>query len=149
MTLPSSSFIQQVVPEKEYMFCGPHPFRNHFENLNNFISTHRDVALHVTVHPDHKLSLVEMQVLYNLPDLPHTISRYINKALQGNLTCGWDIRGNVTTWNKFCLQLHSAFHSCFVERSQVVQAYPPSDEHLLGYCDTVLLCQPGNSCGMF
>ena len=146
---PTLEFIQQVAPEKEYTFCGPRPFRNHFENPNSFISMHGDVALHVTVRPDHKLSLVEMQALYNLPDLPHAISRYINEASQGNPTCGWDIRGNVTTWNKFRLQLHSAFRSRFVERSQVVQAYPPSDEHPLGYCDAVLLRQPGNSCGMF
>ncbi|KAL4071992.1 hypothetical protein J3A83DRAFT_4358328 [Scleroderma citrinum] len=128
---PTLEFIQQVAPKKEYMFCGPHPFHNHFENPNSFILTPRDVTLHVTVHPDHQLSLVEMQALYNLPNLPH-----------GNSTCGQDIQGNMTTWNKFHLQLHSAFCSHFVERSQVVQAYPLSNEHPLGYCNTVLLCWP-------
>ena len=57
---PTLEFIQQVAPEKEYAFRGPRPFRNHFENPNSFISTHRDVALHVTIRPDHKLSLLEM-----------------------------------------------------------------------------------------
>jgi len=75
---PTLEFIQQVALEKEDVFHGPCPFHNHFENPNSFISMHRDVTLHVTVHPDHKLSLLEMQALYNVPNLPHIVSCYIN-----------------------------------------------------------------------
>ncbi|KAL4073273.1 hypothetical protein V8B97DRAFT_2023063 [Scleroderma yunnanense] len=133
--------------EKESMFRGPHPFHNHFKNPNGFISDLSNVALHVTVQPDHKtLSMVDMQALYQLPDLPALLSYYI----QSGLTHRWDRHGNLSTWNKFHIQLHSSFHTCFVEKSQVVWVYPPSEEHPLGYCDAVLLHHPGNShtCGM-
>jgi len=82
-----------------------------------------------------------MQALYQLPDLPALLSYHI----QGSLTHRWDSeRGNVSTWNKFRIQLHSSFRARFVEKSQVVQVYSPSEEHLFGYCDTVLLRRPGN-----
>ena len=137
---PALEFIRVVAPEKESTFRGPRPFRNHFENPNSFISNLSDVALHITVKPDHKaLSVVEMQTLYQLPDFPTVLSYYI----QGSLAHRWD--GQVSTWNKFRIQLRSSFHAHFVEKSQVVQVYPPSEEHPFGYCDTVLLHCPGNA----
>ncbi|KIM59512.1 hypothetical protein SCLCIDRAFT_27221, partial [Scleroderma citrinum Foug A] len=136
---PALEFIRVVAPEKESTFRGPRPFRNHFENPNGFISNLGDVALHVTVKPDRKaLSVVEMQALYQLPDLPTVLSYYI----QGSLAHRWD--GQVSTWNKFRIQLRSSFRARFVEKSQVVQVYPPSEEHPFGYCDAVLLRRPGN-----
>ena len=141
---PALKFIRVVAPEKESTFRGPRPFRNHFENPNGFISNLSDVALHITVKPDHKaLSVVEMQTLYQLPDFPTVLSYYI----QGSLAHRWD--GQVSTWNKFRIQLRSSFCACFVEKSQVVQVYPPSEEHPFSYCDAILLRRPGNAhiCG--
>ena len=80
---PTLEFIQCVLPEKETMFRGPHPFCNHFVDLNSVLSTRRDVALHITIRPDCSMLLVnEMQVRYNLPDLLLTISHYIHEASQ-------------------------------------------------------------------
>ena len=141
---PALEFIRVVAPEKESTFRGLRPFRNHFENPNGFISNLGDVALHITVKPNRKaLSVVEMQMLYQLPDFPTVLSYYI----QGSLAHRWD--GQVSTWNKFRIQLCSSFRARFVEKSQVVQVYPPSEEHPFGYCDAVLLRHPGNThiCG--
>ena len=46
---PILEFIQCVLPEKETTFCGPCPFRNHFVDPTSILSTHGDVALHVTI----------------------------------------------------------------------------------------------------
>ncbi|KIM53499.1 hypothetical protein SCLCIDRAFT_31845 [Scleroderma citrinum Foug A] len=142
---PTLQFIQHIVPKKETTFRGPRPFRNHFNNPKSFISTLGDVALHVTVQPDHKaLSVAAMQALYHLPDLSTLISCYVGDASRGN-SIRWDAQGlSAVAWNKFRIQTHSSFHSCFVNKSQVVQAHPPSDEYPLGYCDAVLLHQPGD-----
>ena len=107
-----------------------------------------DVALHITIRPDHRmLSVASMQVLYNLPDLPAVIEQYIIEALQDR--SHWDRTQVATTsaWNKFRVQLHSSFCSRFVEKSQVVQACPPSGEYPLGRCEAVLLRSHSN-CGM-
>ena len=146
---PTLQFIQHVVPEKESTFRGPHPFCNHFDNPKSFTSTPGNVALHVTVRPDHKaLSMVAMQALYCLPDLSTLISCYVGDASRGN-SIRWDSQGSLIAWNKFQIQTHSSFRSCFVNKSQVVQAHPPSNEYPLGYCDAVLLRRPGNVYGMF
>ena len=98
----------------------------------------------VTLWPSPTLSVNEMQVCYNLPDLSLAISHYIHEASQGYTACGWDVQGNVSTWDKFCLQLHSSFWSHYLDKSQVVQAFPPSPSHPLGNCDAVLLHRPGD-----
>ncbi|KAL4063644.1 hypothetical protein V8B97DRAFT_2082407 [Scleroderma yunnanense] len=113
---PALEFIQLVAPEKESMFRGPCSFHNHFKNPNSFILDLSDVALHVTVQPNRKtLSMVDMQALYQLPDLPALLSYYIQSSLMHR----WD--------------------------GQVVQVYPPSEEHPFSYCDAILLCHPCNS----
>lgn len=147
---PTLQFIQHVIPEKEATFRGPRPFRNHFDNPKSFILTLGDVALHVTVRPDHKaLSVAAMQALYRLPDLLTLISCYVGDASWGN-SIRWDAQGlSAVAWNKFRIQTHSSFHLRFVNKSQVVQAHPPSDKYPLGYCDAVLLRQPGDVYGMF
>ena len=138
---PTLEFIQHVLPNKGSTFRGPHPFRNHFEDPNSIVSTYGDVTLHVTVQPDHSaLSMMEMQVLYHLTDLSLVMSSYIDQASHGNLMCGWDIQGDVSTWNKFRIQLHSSFRTCYIDKSQVVQAYPPSTKYPYGHCNAVLLC---------
>lgn len=138
---PTLEFIQHVAPEMESTFRGPRPFRNHFQNPKSFLSMDGEVALHITVRPDHKmLTVASMQAMYNLPDLPGVINRYIIESLQGHSRWDWTHVVTISAWNKFRVQLHSSLRSRFVERSQVVQASPPSGDYPLGRCDAVLLC---------
>lgn len=137
---PSFEFIQHVLPGKVSTFCGPHQIHNHFQNWNSLILMDGEIALHVTLQPDHSaMSVHQMQMIYHLPNLPSIILCYIQDSSQGHPMCEWSTKGNVFTWNKFRIQLHSLFHGRYVEKSQVVQAYPSSEEHLLGHCDPVLL----------
>ncbi|KAG6372042.1 hypothetical protein JVT61DRAFT_8748 [Boletus reticuloceps] len=137
---PALSFLQHVLPEKESTFRGPRPFRNYFRDCRGLVSSDGAVAFHVTVRPDHAIMpVVQMQALHKLPDLPQVLSDYIYAASNCVPTCGWGIGDNVAVWNKFRLQLHSSFRLRFINRSQVVQAFPPSDRHPLGCCDAVLL----------
>lgn len=147
---PTLQFIQHVIPKKETTFCGPCQFHNHFDNPKSFILTLGNVALHVTIQPDHKaLSVAAMQALYRLPDLSTLISCYVGDASWGN-SIRWDAQGlSAVAWNKFRIQTHSSFRLCFMNKSQVVQAHPPSDKYPLGYCDAVLLHRPGDVYGMF
>ncbi|KAI6144394.1 hypothetical protein BKA82DRAFT_29322 [Pisolithus tinctorius] len=137
---PALSFINRVLPEKETTFRGPRPFRNHFNDPKCFSSSSGAFAFHVTVLPDRATLMVsEMQVTYKLPDLPQVISDYISAASCGCPTEHWDAHGMISLWNKFRIQLHSSFQTRYICRSQVVQAFPPSDSHPLGNCDAVLL----------
>ena len=137
---PTLEFIQRVAPEMESTFHGPCPFRNHFQNPKSLLSMDGEVALHTTICPDHKtLTVASMQATYNLPDLPALINRYIIEALQDHSRLDWTHAVTTSAWNKFRVQLHSSFHSRFVEKSQVVQACPPLGEYPLGRCDAVLL----------
>lgn len=62
---------------------------------------------------------------------------------------GWDIDESVLTWNKFCIQLYSSFGGQYVDKSQIIQAYPPSEEYPLGHCNAVLLhCGDSDMFGM-
>ncbi|KAG6371058.1 hypothetical protein JVT61DRAFT_10595 [Boletus reticuloceps] len=141
---PTLEFLQRVLPEEESTFHGPRPFRNHFQDPNGLTSTDGEIALHVTIRPDlSTLSVAQMQVLYRLPDLSSVVSHYINEASPGHSACMWDTQGTVSTWNKFRIQLHSSFRGQHIEKSQLVQAYPPSEEHPFGYCDAVLLRRGG------
>ena len=145
---PTLEFIQRVAPEMESTFRGPRPFRNHFQNSKSLLSVDGEVALHVTVSPDHRmLNMASMQAMYNLPDLPATINQYIIEALQDLSRWDWN-HVTISAWNKFRIQLHSAFRPRFVEKSQVVQACPPSHEYPLRRCDAVLLRSQGRY-GMF
>ncbi|KIJ06479.1 hypothetical protein PAXINDRAFT_20331 [Paxillus involutus ATCC 200175] len=137
---PALSFMHHVLPEKESTFRGPRPFRNHFRNPGGILSAGGAIAFHVNVRPDYmSLSIAELRDLYHLPDLPEAMSAYIYSASGGNPTSEWGVHGNVSAWNKFRIQLHSSFRTRFVTRSQVVQAFPPSNFHPLGLCDAVLL----------
>ena len=139
---PTLEFVQQVLSEKEAIFHGAHHIHNHLQNPNSMISSDGKIALHVTVQPDQSaISVTQMQALYRLPDLPFVMSCYIQEFSEGEGqdACGWDINGNVSTWNKFHIQLYSSFRGRYVDKSQVVQAYSPSEEHPLRHCNTVLL----------
>ena len=142
---PTLEFIQCVAPEKEATFHGPRPFRNHFQNPKSFLSMDGKVALHITIRPDHRmLSVASMQALYHLPDLPVVIEQYIIETLQDHSHWDWTQVATTSAWNKFRVQLHSSFHSHFVEKSQVIQACPPSGEYPLRRCDAVLLRSHSN-----
>jgi hypothetical protein len=74
-------------------------------------------------------------------DFDHVLSQFINwlSLSTGKPTC-WDPRhGHFHTWNKFQLQLHSAFQPQVIMLSRVVQAYPLSDAFPLGNCNTTLV----------
>lgn len=135
---PALFFLQDVLPEKESMFSGSRPFRNHFKTPNGLFISDRAIAFHVTQKPDRSLSVSQMQELYRLPDFSQTIFDYIYAASNSNPTPEWDICGDVTVWKKFPIQLHSSFRSRFINRSQVVQTIPPSN-HSPGCCDAVLV----------
>ncbi|KAG2045899.1 hypothetical protein BDR06DRAFT_900040 [Suillus hirtellus] len=52
----------------------------------------------------------------------------------------WDGKyGCLSTWNKFRLQLRSAFQPQIIIPSRVIQAYPPGEDFPFGNCDTVLI----------
>jgi hypothetical protein len=142
---PNLEFVQQVLPDKVAMFHGPCHTRNHFQNPNSLVSLDGETALHVTVRPDQStVTVAQMQTLYHLPDLAFVISRYIQEVSQGQDASEWNIEGNVSTWNKFRVQLHSSFRGRYVDKSQVIQAYPPSEEYPRGRCDAVLIRHGNN-----
>ena len=99
------------------MFCGPCLYHNYFQNPQNCISSLRDVALHINIHPDHSTSMLDMQTLYKLIGLLSHIAHYIGTV--ENTLQWWNAGGNVSTWNKFDLQLHLSFCSHCVDKSQI------------------------------
>lgn len=138
---PMLSFMSRIAPEEEISIQGPRPFRNYFTNPKGFLSENGIVAFHVTVKPDHADMLVEeMQSLYGLPYVVQHIVDYINSASRGNPSSLWNPHnGKIKTWHKFRLQQHSSFRSCYIMKSQVVQACPCSAGQPFGVCDAVLV----------
>ncbi|KAG1883753.1 hypothetical protein F4604DRAFT_1878948 [Suillus subluteus] len=105
-------------------------------------------AFHLTSMPDFKaLTATSIQTKYSLVDFTHVLSQFINcLSLSTGEHTHWDHRyGHFRTWNKFRLQLHSAFQSRVIMPSRVIQAYPPSDAFPLGNCDTVLINVAGDN----
>ena len=143
---PTLSFLSHIAPKNENSFSGLHPFHNHFSNPCGFISADGAVAFHVTVQPDFSgWTIAMMECMYNLLNLMNYISNYIFFVLGDGAMPLWDLlQGRVSMWNKFHIQQHSSFQSCFIMKSQVVQAYPCSSEHPWGVHDTVIVyCSPG------
>ncbi|KAG1817122.1 uncharacterized protein BJ212DRAFT_1299292 [Suillus subaureus] len=67
------------------------------------------------------------------------VSRVLPDEVNGEHT-RWDPKyGHYQAWNKFWLQLHSAFQQRVIMPSRVVQAYLPSNDFPLGNCDAVLI----------
>ncbi|KAG1882075.1 hypothetical protein F4604DRAFT_1879530 [Suillus subluteus] len=76
----------------------------------------------------------------------YPLSTVLTLSLSTGEHTHWDHRyGHFRMWNKFRLQLHSAFQSRVIMPSRVIQAYPPSDAFPLGNCDTVLINVTGDN----
>ncbi|KAG2741692.1 hypothetical protein P692DRAFT_20879866 [Suillus brevipes Sb2] len=137
---PALSWVSRVLPDEAHSVHGPRPVRNHF--LKGILSGDAHTAFHLTSTPDfNALSTVSIQTKFSLVDFNDAISQFINRlALSTGEYTRWDYRyGRFCTWNKFRLQLHSAFQPRVIMPSRVIQAYPPSDAFPLGNCDTVLI----------
>ncbi|KAG1819057.1 uncharacterized protein BJ212DRAFT_1446201 [Suillus subaureus] len=118
ITNPALAWVSRVLPDEVKSVCGPQPVHNHF--LKGIFSGDVQTTFQVNITPDYK-SL-------------------------GEHTC-WDPKyGHYQVWNKFWLQLHSAFQQCVIMPSRVVQAYPPSNDFPLSNCDTILIDTMGINC---
>ncbi|KAG2098962.1 uncharacterized protein F5147DRAFT_747315 [Suillus discolor] len=124
---PALSWVSRVLPDEAHSVHGPRPVQNHF--LKGILSGDAHTAFHLTSTPDYKaLTPIAIETKYSLLSL-----------LTGEHT-RWDHKyRHFCAWNKFRLQLHSAFQPQVIMPSRVIQAYPPSDAFPLGNCDTVLI----------
>ncbi|KAG2348172.1 hypothetical protein BDR05DRAFT_875755, partial [Suillus weaverae] len=123
---------------------GPRPVRNHF--LKGILSGDAQTAFQVNVTPDYRsLSPAEISTKYILPNFNCTLANFIaqSSSSSGEHTRWNPEYGHYHTWNKFWLQLHSAFQQRVIIPSRVVQAYPPSNDFPLGNCDTILVDATG------
>ncbi|KAG1869280.1 hypothetical protein C8R48DRAFT_598034, partial [Suillus tomentosus] len=140
---PALSWVSRVLPDEAHSVHGPRPVRNHF--LKGILSGDAHTAFHLTSTPDFKaLTPIAIETKYSLVNFNRALSQFINQLslLTGEHT-RWDYKyGRFCAWNKFRLQLHSAFQPRVIMPSRVIQAYPPSDAFPLGNCDAVLI----NSC---
>ncbi|KAG1718445.1 hypothetical protein EDB19DRAFT_1931191 [Suillus lakei] len=126
-TNPALSWVSHVLPDKV---------------KSGILSGDALTTFQLNVMPDYKsLSLAEIRTKYALPDFDHALTDFIRcSSLTSVEHTHWDPKfGHFQTWNKFQLQLHSAFQPQVIMPSRVVQVYPPSDNFPLGNCDTVLV----------
>jgi hypothetical protein len=140
VTNPALAWVSHVLPDKVKSVRGPRPVRNHF--LKGILSGDAQTAFQVNITPDYKsLSPAEIRMKYILPDFDRSLTDFVAwSSLSSGEHTRWDPQyGRYQVWNKFRLQLHSAFQQCVIMPSRMVQAYPPSDEFPLGNCDTVLI----------
>ncbi|KAG1813400.1 hypothetical protein EV424DRAFT_1565654 [Suillus variegatus] len=139
-TNPALSWVSQVLPDEAKSVHGSRPVRNHF--LKGILSGDTLTAFQLNVTPDYKsLSPVEIRTKYSLPDFDITLTNFIHRSSQsvGEHSL-WDGKyGRLSMWNKFRLQLRSAFQPQIIMPSRVIQAYPPSEDFPFSNCDTVLI----------
>ncbi|KAG1896381.1 uncharacterized protein F5891DRAFT_958756 [Suillus fuscotomentosus] len=139
-TNPALSWVSRVLPDEAKSVHGPRPVRNHF--LKGILSGDALTAFQLNVTPDYKsLSPVEIRTKYSLPDFDIMLTDFMHRSSQsmGEHSL-WDSKyGRLSTWNKFRLQLRSAFQPRIIMPSRVIQAYPPSEDFPFGNCDTVLI----------
>jgi hypothetical protein len=137
---PLLSWVSRVLPDEAHSVHGPRPVRNHF--LKGIMSGDASTAFHLTVTPDYKsLAPGDICTKYSLPDFNDALANFIQRSSQssGEYT-HWDLNyGRFHTWNKFRIQLHSAFQPRVIMPSRIVQAHPPTAEFPFGNCDTVLI----------
>jgi hypothetical protein len=100
----------------------------------------------LNVTPDYKsLAPAKICTKYTLPDFDLMLTNFIHHSslASSKYTC-WDLKyGHFQVWNKFQLQLHSAFQPQVIMPSRVVQVYPPSKDFPLSNCNTILVNDPG------
>ena len=116
--------------------------RWHYHAQNKFVtflSSDGATAFHVTICLDLSgISISELQQTHKLPHLTEYFDQYMCSVSNGSIT--WNTTNiSLDVWHKFHIQQHSTFQSHSILKSQVVQAYPPSDEEPFGICDAVLL----------
>ncbi|KAG1895780.1 uncharacterized protein F5891DRAFT_1130491 [Suillus fuscotomentosus] len=144
ITNPALSWVSRILPDEVKSVHGPRPVHNHF--LKGILSGDALTAFQLNVTPDYKsLSPAEIRTKYTLPDFDHMLTDFIHRSslASDEHTC-WDPKyGHFQVWNRFRLQLHSAFQPRVIMPSRVVQAYPPSNDFPLGNCDTILIDGPG------
>jgi hypothetical protein len=143
-TNPALSWVSRILPDEVKSVRGPRPVRNHF--LKGILSEDALTAFQLNVTPDYKsLSPAEIRTKYSLPDFDRALTDFIHRSsLASGEHTRWDPKyGRFQAWNKFRLQLHSAFQPRVIMPSRVVQAYPPSNDFPLGNCDTILIDVPG------
>ncbi|KAG2134157.1 uncharacterized protein EDB93DRAFT_1092883 [Suillus bovinus] len=140
VTNPALLWVSRVLPDEVKSVHGPRPVRNHF--LKGILSGDARTAFQVNVTPDYRSMLpTEICTKYTLPNFNCALANFIarSSSSSGEHAC-WDPRyGRYHAWNKFRLQLHSAFQQHVIMPSRVVQAHPPSDDFPFGNCDTVLI----------
>ncbi|KAG2135759.1 uncharacterized protein EDB93DRAFT_1092261 [Suillus bovinus] len=140
VTNPALSWVSRVLPDEVKSVHGPQPVRNHF--LKGILSGDARTTFQVNVTPDYRSMLpTEICTKYTLPNFNCALANFIarSSSSSGEHAC-WDPRyGRYHAWNKFQLQLHSAFQQRVIMPSRVVQAHPPSDDFPFGNCDTVLI----------
>ncbi|KAG2132209.1 hypothetical protein BD769DRAFT_1666227 [Suillus cothurnatus] len=142
---PALSWVSRVLPDEAYSVHGPRQVRNHFHK--GILSGDALTAFYLTSTPDFKsLSPDDICTKYALVDFDHAVSQFIARfSLSNGESTRWDHRhGRFCAWNKFRVQLHSAFQSRVIMPSRVIQSYPPSDSFPLGNCDTVLIDVTGD-----
>ncbi|KAG1739646.1 hypothetical protein EDD22DRAFT_851927 [Suillus occidentalis] len=141
---PALAWVSCVLPDEVKLVRGPRPVRNHF--LKGILSGDAQTAFQVNVTPDYNsLSPAEISTKFILPNFNCALADFIarSSSSSGEHT-RWDPEyGRYHTWNKFRLQLHSAFQQRVIIPSRTVQAYPPSDDFPLGNCDTILVDATG------
>ncbi|KAG1795240.1 uncharacterized protein BJ212DRAFT_1489820 [Suillus subaureus] len=144
ITNPALSWVSHILPDEVKSVHGPRPVRNHF--LKGILSGDALTAFQLNVTPDYKsLSLAEIHTKYTLPDFDRVLTDFIHhSSLANSKHTHWDPKyGRFQVWNKFQLQLHSAFQPRVIMPGRVVQAYPPSNDFPLGNCNTILIDGPG------
>ncbi|KAG1821091.1 uncharacterized protein BJ212DRAFT_1478187 [Suillus subaureus] len=140
ITNPALTWVSCILPDEVKSVRGPQPVCNHF--LKGILSGDVQTAFQVNITPDYKsLSLAEICIKYALPDFDYSLVDFVAwSSLSSGEHTRWDPKyGHYQVWNKFQLQLHSAFQQRIIMPSRVVQAYPPSDDFPLGNCNTVLI----------
>ncbi|KAG2738582.1 hypothetical protein P692DRAFT_201842767 [Suillus brevipes Sb2] len=132
-TNPALSWVSRVLPDEVRSIHGPRP---------GILSGDALTAFQLNVTPDYKsLTPSDIRTKYALLDFNHALANFIRRStLSGGEHSSWDPEhGRFRVWNKFRVQLHSAFQPRVIMPSRVVQAYPPSADFPLGNCDTVLI----------
>ena len=137
---PALSWVSRVLPDEVKSVRGPRPVCNHF--LKGILSGDAQTAFQVNITPDHRSLLpADICTTYKLSNFNCALADFIARSSSsGGEHVQWDLNyGRYQVWNKFRLQLHSAFQQRVIMPSRVVQAYPPSDTFPFGNCDTVLI----------
>ncbi|KAL4064879.1 hypothetical protein V8B97DRAFT_1903876 [Scleroderma yunnanense] len=139
---PTLSWIWEVLPGKQMCLIRPQPICNHF--LKGIIHKDSQTTFNLTVKPDSlHHSIQHLSLVYKLCQLPLLYELYVCQSalMLPNTTQSQFASWNslpFQTWNRFQLQLISAFNGFTIMPSHLIQAYPPSEDFPLGCTDAIL-----------